>query len=127
LRPLSLRLTGNPRHNGSTYTGKNPPVFYNLSLDELTESPLRALLGNTAFRYCYYFCTFFEERFLFSLMNSLPIRKILERELVPFSIALIVAQLYFKWGSFALELVGFIITWFLLGYLAQLLARMINK
>lgn len=64
---------------------------------------------------------------MFSLISTVPLRKILERELLPFSIALIVAQLYFKWGSFTLELVGFIFTWFVLGYVAQLLARMINK
>jgi hypothetical protein len=61
--------------------------------------------------------------FVFSLITMLPLRQTLQRELLPFVIALVIAQLYFKWGSFALELVGFIATWLVLGFLVNAVLR----
>ena len=64
---------------------------------------------------------------LFSLAKSHSARSILERELLPFVIALCIAQIFFKWGSFALELLGFIATWFVLGFVADAILRAIRK
>ncbi|MFK7879058.1 hypothetical protein [Roseobacter sp.] len=64
---------------------------------------------------------------MYSLFKTFALKDILEREFLPFTIALIIAQLYFKWGSFALELVGFIFTWLILGYGAQILLNAIRK
>ncbi|MGC3940163.1 hypothetical protein ACOTTU_20360 [Roseobacter sp. EG26] len=64
---------------------------------------------------------------MYSLLKTFALKDILEREFLPFVIALIVAQLYFKWGSFALELVGFIFTWLVLGFVAQLVLRAFRK
>ncbi|SIO33830.1 hypothetical protein SAMN05444722_1521 [Rhodovulum sp. ES.010] len=64
---------------------------------------------------------------MYSLIKTNSLRLVMERELLPFLIALVIAQLFFKWGSFALELVGFIATWFVLGYLAELVLRTIRK
>ena len=44
----------------------------------------------------------------------------MEREFVPFVAALLIAQLWFKWGSFALELVGFVVVWLLFGFVADI-------
>jgi hypothetical protein len=51
----------------------------------------------------------------------------MERELIPFALALLVAQLWFKWGSFALELVGFLVVWFVLGFVASVLLRALKR
>lgn len=64
---------------------------------------------------------------MYSLIAENSIRHILEREFVPFLLALVVAQLYFKWGSFALELVGFVVVWFAFGLIADRLLRAIRK
>jgi hypothetical protein len=64
---------------------------------------------------------------MYSLIKSTGLRLVMEREFLPFVIALIIAQLYFKWGSFSLELVGFIAVWFVLGYVAELILRAIRK
>ncbi|MCA3468710.1 MAG: hypothetical protein IOD03_22410 [Methylocystis sp.] len=60
---------------------------------------------------------------MYSLVKHNGLRHILERELLPFVIALVIAQVYFKWGSFALELVGFIATWLVLGFVVERLLR----
>ncbi|WP_298970540.1 hypothetical protein [uncultured Roseobacter sp.] len=61
------------------------------------------------------------------MLKTFALKDILEREFIPFTVALIVAQLYFKWGSFALELVGFIFTWLVLGFVAQLILSAFRK
>jgi len=50
----------------------------------------------------------------------------MEREFIPFAVALLIAQLWFKWGSFALEMVGFIAVWLLLGFVADVVLRAIE-
>ena len=64
---------------------------------------------------------------MYSLTKTNGLKTILEHELLAFIIALIIAQVYFKWGSFALELIGFIATWYLLGFAVDLILRSIRK
>lgn len=64
---------------------------------------------------------------MYSLVKSNGIRVALEREFLPFAIALLVAQLWFKWGSFALELVGFLVVWFALGFVADRLLTILKR
>ncbi len=64
---------------------------------------------------------------MYSLIRTNALRHLLEREFVPFAIALIIAQLWFKWGSFALELVGFIAVWLVLGFLADVVFRALKR
>lgn len=56
---------------------------------------------------------------MYSLLRKTTPGAVLRLELAPFAIALIVAQLFFKWGSFSLELVGFLALWWVLGYIAH--------
>ena len=56
---------------------------------------------------------------MYSLVKTNGVLYALEREFLPFAIALLIAQIWFKWGSFALELVGFIVVWFALGFVAD--------
>ncbi|GGH43686.1 hypothetical protein GCM10011341_02530 [Frigidibacter albus] len=51
----------------------------------------------------------------------------MEREFVPFVLALLIAQIWFKWGSFSLELVGFLAVWFVLGLLANILLGALKR
>ncbi|WP_163535469.1 hypothetical protein [Frigidibacter albus] len=55
------------------------------------------------------------------------IRRLMEREFVPFVLALLIAQIWFKWGSFSLELVGFLAVWFVLGLLANILLGALKR
>jgi len=47
-------------------------------------------------------------------------------ELIPFAVALIVAQTFFTWGSFSLELFGFLTLWWGTGYLYSRLRKLIS-
>ena len=38
------------------------------------------------------------------------------REAVPMVLAWMIAEAWFKWGSFTLELAGFLATWLVLGF-----------
>jgi hypothetical protein len=64
---------------------------------------------------------------MYSLLKNIGLRDSLEKELAPFVVALAIAQIWFKWGSFALELIGFIATWFVLGLVADLILRAIRR
>jgi hypothetical protein len=64
---------------------------------------------------------------MYLLTKTNNLKAILERELLPFCVALIIAQVYFKWGSFALELIGFIATWYVLGFTLDSVLRLIRN
>lgn len=64
---------------------------------------------------------------MYSLIKTNGIRRLLEREFAPFALALLIAQIWFKWGSFSLELIGFIAVWFVLGFVADILLRALKR
>ncbi|EEE35706.1 conserved hypothetical protein [Rhodobacteraceae bacterium KLH11] len=41
-------------------------------------------------------------------------------------IAFVIADLFYKWGSFALECVGFLLTWYGLSLMSSLVLRMVG-
>jgi hypothetical protein len=47
----------------------------------------------------------------------------LKQEAVPFVIAFLLAEFFYKFHSFALECLAFLVTWFVLSYLQSLLFR----
>lgn len=64
---------------------------------------------------------------MYSLFKKIGIRQGLKQELVPFVASLFVAELFFKWGSFSLELVGFLATWWILGMAFSLALRAMTE
>lgn len=53
---------------------------------------------------------------MYTLISKYGLARAMRAEFVPFLIALIVAQVFFKWGSFSLELLGFVVLWAALGF-----------
>ena len=51
---------------------------------------------------------------MFSLIKDLGVRIALKQEAIPFLIAFAVAEFFFKFKSFALECLGFLVLWFVL-------------
>lgn len=51
---------------------------------------------------------------MYTLFRTLGAREALYRELAPFFMAFLVAELFYKFGSFTLECVAFVITWALI-------------
>ncbi|WP_428674846.1 hypothetical protein [Reyranella sp.] len=64
---------------------------------------------------------------MFTLISRLPIRELLWRQAPTFLIALVAAELFYKFHSFLLETGAFLATWFVLDAVAGLVARLIGK
>ena len=52
---------------------------------------------------------------MYSLIHKLGLLQLLRKEIVPFLLALTLAEFLYKFGSFILECSSFLITWYLLG------------
>ena len=57
---------------------------------------------------------------MFSLIKTLGIPATLRREFVPFAVAFLIASFFYKFRSFALECVAFLVTWWILSFLQSL-------
>ena len=51
---------------------------------------------------------------MFELLRSSTLRHLLSRQAPALVISLVVAELFYKFGSFTLECLGFLVTWFVL-------------
>jgi len=60
---------------------------------------------------------------MFSLVKDLGIRVALKQEALPFLIAFVIAEFFYKFHSFTLECLAFLATWFVLSYAQALLGR----
>lgn len=56
-----------------------------------------------------------------SLIKDLGLRVAAKQEAVPFLIAFGIAEFFYKFHSFALECLAFLVTWFVLSFLQSLL------
>jgi hypothetical protein len=64
---------------------------------------------------------------MFELLRSSSLRQLLARQAPGLAISLIVAELFYKFGSFTLECLGFLATWFVLDAMFALVARALAK
>ena len=60
---------------------------------------------------------------MYELLRSSTLRQLLARQAPALVISLIVAELFYKFGSFTLECLGFLATWFVLDATFALVAR----
>jgi hypothetical protein len=60
---------------------------------------------------------------MFSLIRDLGIQVALKQEAVPFVVAFVVAEFFYKFHSFTLECLAFLATWFVLSFLLSLVLR----
>ena len=51
---------------------------------------------------------------MFELIRSVPLRQLLARQAPALAASLLIAELFYKFGSFTLECLGFLVTWFVL-------------
>ncbi len=58
-------------------------------------------------------------------IKSQGVKSFLRQEAPWLLIAFVIADLFYKWGSFALECVGFLLTWYVLSLLASLVSHML--
>ena len=60
---------------------------------------------------------------MFELLRSSTLRQLLARQAPALVISLIVAELFYKFGSFTLECLGFLVTWLALDATFAFVAR----
>ena len=64
---------------------------------------------------------------MFELLRSSSLRQLLARQAPALAISLIVAELFYKFGSFTLECLGFLATWFVLDAVFAHIGRALSK
>jgi hypothetical protein len=57
---------------------------------------------------------------MYTLLKNIGLSEVLKRELVPFVASFIIAEMLYKFRSFALECLAFIATWVVLSFLLSL-------
>lgn len=51
---------------------------------------------------------------MFTLLRELPWQRLMYEQLPAFAVAWLLAEMFYKWHSFSLEMLGFLATWFVL-------------
>lgn len=64
---------------------------------------------------------------MYTLLRASGIKSALVAELPGFLVAFIIAQLFYKFGSFGLELVAFMCTWWLATFIKELVLRSFGR
>ena len=64
---------------------------------------------------------------MFELLRSSTLRQLLARQAPALALSLIVAELFYKFGSFTLECLGFLATWFVLDAMFAQIGRALAK
>ena len=64
---------------------------------------------------------------MFELLRSSSLHQLLARQVPALVISLVIAELFYKFGSFTLECLGFLATWFVLDATFALVARALAR
>ena len=63
---------------------------------------------------------------MFTLLRLLPWQRLVGEQLPAFGTAWLIAENFYKWKSFSLEMVGFMVTWFVLDAAIQGLRQLLG-
>jgi len=58
---------------------------------------------------------------MFSLVKDLGIQVALRHEAIPFIVAFVISEFFFKFKSFTIECLAFMVTWFVLSWMFSLI------
>ena len=64
---------------------------------------------------------------MFELIRSVPLRQLLARQAPALAGSLVIAELFYKFGSFTLECLAFLATWFVLDAVLAGIARVLVR
>ena len=64
---------------------------------------------------------------MFELIRSVPLRQLLARQAPALAGSLLIAELFYKFGSFTLECLGFLVTWFVLDAIFAGFSRVLSR
>jgi hypothetical protein len=63
---------------------------------------------------------------MYTLLRQLPGSKLLEQQLPAIVVSLLIAETFYKFGSFLLECLAFLATWFVLDFVATQLGSLLR-
>jgi len=61
---------------------------------------------------------------MFTFLRMLPRQRLMYEQLPAFGLAWLLAEMFYKWHSFSLEMLGFLATWFVLDAVVQGVRRL---
>ncbi len=64
---------------------------------------------------------------MYQMIKSNGIRQTVVQELPPAAIALVIAELFYKFHSFVLECLAFLATWYVLSLILNILSKAFSK
>ena len=64
---------------------------------------------------------------MFELIRSVPLRQLLARQAPALAGSLVIAELFYKFGSFTLECLAFLATWFVLDAIFAGITRALTR
>lgn len=64
---------------------------------------------------------------MYTLIRSLPLRQLVVEQVPVFALALLIAELFYKFHSFTLECLAFLATWYVLDGCAKFLRKLNDK
>ncbi len=64
---------------------------------------------------------------MYDLIRRLTLRQLALEQVPPFFVALVIAELFYKFHSFLLETGGFLLTWFVLDAAYSSLRRLVQR
>lgn len=56
---------------------------------------------------------------MYTMINSMPLRRLVFVETIPFGIAIFIAEIFYKFHSFTLECLAFLATWFVVSWISS--------
>lgn len=60
---------------------------------------------------------------MYSLIEKLGLLQFLRKEALPFLISLTIAELLYRFGSFTLECISFLVTWYIIGNVLKFIQK----
>lgn len=70
---------------------------------------------------------YLQEEIMFTFIQSLPLRQLLLAQAPILILSLLIAELFYKFGSFTLECIAFLATWYVLDLAASFIGKSLNK
>ena len=64
---------------------------------------------------------------MYTLVRSMPLKQLLIEQLPALIVAIIIAELFYKFHSFTLEALAFLATWFVVDALYRIIAQAVGQ
>jgi hypothetical protein len=64
---------------------------------------------------------------MYTLAKELGVRALLVKEAPYLLIAFIIAEMFYKWGSFTREMIGFLVTWTVISFVGNSIMAMVVR